>query len=419
MKRLFLVLIILLLSVAAALWFKENNGYVLFTAGPWTLQMSLFVFIGGLLAFWLTLNALWGLVQYLWGMPSEVRRWAGNRQRNKARERLVGGLLLLAEGRNAEAEKAVLQRAEIIELPVLSYLVAAIAAQRRGAWDARDHYLTLAEHGERRAQIALGVLQAQMQVQAQQWEPALAKLNWIRERAPNNRHALRLLAESALALQDWNRLAELLPDLRINHVLTDAELEDLEVRTADARLQAAAVQGYEQIEAVWRGLTREQKRLPTVVALYARNLIAVGQAEQAEQLLRSRLEKEWAPQLVSVYAELDVKPAKQVLAVTERWLKSHPEDPELLYAAGCQALRSEIWSSAKGYLEAAAARTDHPEVLRMLGDLYTRLGESDRARDAYRHALSQTLGEDVVQPLPPVTGQATPTPPTSAAESFV
>lgn len=419
MKRLFLVLIILLLSVAAALWFKENNGYALFTAGPWTLQMSLFVFVGGLVALWVAVNALWGLLQQLWYMPTGVRLWAGNRRRVKAREKLVGGLMLLAEGRNKEAEKAVLQRADAVDMPVLSYLVAAIAAQRQGAWDTRDQYLTLANTGEKRAQIALCLLQAQLQMQAQQWEQAITKLSWVRERAPNNHHALKLLAESALAVQDWECLANLLPDLRMNRVLPDAELEDLEVRTAEARLRAASEQGPEQLEAIWRGFTRDQKRLPSLVARYARSLIRAGQAEQAERLLRNRLEKDWDARLLNAYAELDVKPAKEVFAVTERWLKDHPEDPDLLYAAGRQAMRSELWGSARSYLEAAASRTERPAILRVLGDLYDCLGEPGQARDSYRRALSKALGDEAIRPGLPVVAEPASPPVPAPAEPFV
>lgn len=417
MKRLFLILIILLLSVGAALWFKDNNGYALFTAGPWTLQMSLFVFIGGLIALWVALNTLWGLLQGLWYMPAGVRLWAGNRRRIKAREKLVGGLMLLAEGRNKEAEKAALHRADAFDMPVLNYLVAALAAQRQGAWNARDQYLALADHGEKRAQIALSVLQAQLQMQAQQWEQALAKLSRVRERAPNNRYALRLLAESALALQDWDRLAELLPDLRINRVFPDAELEDLEVRTAEARLRTASKQGPESLEAIWRGFTRDQKRLSAVVALYARSLVRTGQAEQAEQLLRNRLEKDWDPRLLNAYAELDLEPVTPVFAMTERWLKDHPEDPDLLYAAGSQALRSGQLGSARSYLEAAASHRERPETLRLLGDVYDRLGESGRARDSYRRALTQALGDEPVHPVLPVAVESTNPP--APAESAV
>lgn len=408
MKRLFLVLIVLVLSVGAALWFKENNGYALFTAGPWTLQMSLFVFVGGLIALFVALNALWGLLQGLWYMPAGVRLWAGNRRRNKAREKLVGGLMLLAEGRNKEAEKAALHRADAFDMPVLSYLVAAIAAQRQGAWNARDQYLALADPGERRAQVALNMLQAQLQMQAQQWEQAMTKLSWVRERAPHNRHALRLLAESALALQNWERLAELLPDLRMNRVLSEAKLEDLEVQTAEARLRAASEQGPAPLDAIWREFTREQKRLPAIIALYARSLIRTGQAEQAEQLLRNRLDKDWDPRLLNVYAELDLGPATQALAVTERWLQDHPEDPDLLYAAGSQALRSEQLGSARSYLEASVSRSERPGTLRLLGDVYDRLGESGRARDSYRRALTKTLGEEPIHPVLPVAAEPQP-----------
>lgn len=419
MKRLFLILFILVASVAAALWFNEYKGYALFTAGPWTVQMSLFVFVGGFLALWLALNTLWSLFQQLWRMPTGVRRWAGNRRLAKARKRLVGGLMLLAEGRDKEAEKAVLQRADAIDTPLLSYLVAAFAAQRQGAWDTRDQYLALADHGEKRAHVALGVWQAQLQMQAQQYEQAMAKLNWVRERAPHNRHALRLLAECAVALQDWESLAELLPDLRMQRVFSEAELEDLEVRAAQARLDTAAQQGPERIEAVWRGLTREQKRIPGIVALYARSLIGAGRSEQAEQLLCARLEKRWDPRLVNAYAELDIKPASRALEMIERWLKDRPDDADLLYAAGCQALRSEQLGSARSYLQAAARRIERPLILRMLGDVYDRLGESNQARDSYRRALNKTLEGSATQPALPVVASPATAVQTTTAEPVV
>jgi HemY protein len=190
----------------------------------------------------------------------------------------------------------------------------------------------------------------------------------------------------------------------MNQVLSDAKLEDLEVQTAEARLRAASEQGPAPLEAIWRGFTREQKRLPAVIALYARSLIRTGQAEQAEQLLRNRLDKDkdWDPRLLNVYAELDLEPATQVLAVTERWLKDHPEDPDLLYAAGSQALRGEQLGSARSYLEASVSRSERPETLRLLGDVYDRLGESGRARDSYRRALTKMLGEVPVHPVLPV-----------------
>ncbi|MDN5872695.1 MAG: hypothetical protein L0H73_18565, partial [Nitrococcus sp.] len=373
----------------------------------WTIQMSLFIFVGALFALWIALTLLVGLLRRIWYMPAGVRLWAGNRQRMKAREKLVGGLMLLAEGRHKDAEKAVLHRAGAFDMPMLSYLVAAIAAQRQNAWEARDQYLALAEHeGGKRTQVALGVLQGQLQVQAKQWDQALGTLHGVRARAPRNLSALRLLAESALELQDWERLAELLPDLRMQQVFPAAELEAMEVRTAEARLRIAGEQGLEPLEAVWRGLTREQKRLPAVIALYAQSLISVGQAEQAEQLLRKRLDKDWDSRLLAVYAELDIKPAKQVFDVTERWLKDHPHDPDLLYAAGSQALRCELWDNARSYLEAAASGTERPAVLRLLGDLHDRLGESDQARESYRRGLINALGDGAMHPGLPVAKPA-------------
>ncbi|HEX5514916.1 MAG TPA: hypothetical protein VFY81_11000, partial [Gammaproteobacteria bacterium] len=115
-----------------------------------------------------------------------------------------------------------------------------------------------------------------------------------------------------------------------------------------------------------------------------------GRTEQAEQLLRSQLTKEYDPQLVQRYGALPVATPYKALAQVERWLLDRPDDPALLQAAGRLALQANLWGRARSYLEAAIARRPDAASFHLLGILLERLGEPDAARERYRQALEQT-----------------------------
>ncbi|MGD8710316.1 MAG: heme biosynthesis HemY N-terminal domain-containing protein [Ectothiorhodospiraceae bacterium] len=407
MRKLFLALILLLASVAAALWFRDHDGFVILTVGPWTLQTSLIVFVGAVVAVWVVLGLVFGILRGLWGTPRGVQRWLGVRRRGKARREVMTGLVQIAEGRYDDAERQLLHHVDVAEVPTLNYLLAAVAAQRRGSWEARDEYLARADREDRRVRLAVGVLQAQLQVDAQQWEQALATLSWLREQAPGNRRALMLLARCAEALQDWDRLAELLPELRRRGAMDSDALAALERRVFEERLNRAEPSDADAIQRAWDGLSKECRREPWFLARYARGLMQADRQGDAEALLRQQLNREWDDTLASLYADVDVRPAEPIFRNTEKWLRQRPEDPILLYAAGCQALRSELWGRARSYLEAAAARTGRAEVHRRLADLYEKLGETEKARRSYRRALGLDPGRSTMPAVePPAQEQA-------------
>lgn len=409
MRKLFLALLLLLASVAAALWFRGQDGFIILRIGELAIQTSLFVAVGAVVAAWLLLTVAVGLLRRLWRAPGNVRgRWQ-RRRALRARRRLMSGLLQLAEGRYREAERTLGPAAATSELPIFHHLLAAIAAQREGDWTRRDHYLAEADQSDSRAGLAVGLLQAQLQIEAEQWEQALATLSWVRERAPQNRRALTLLARCLQALDDQQRLGELLPELRRQRALPEPELTAVERRQFEARMRAFGPDASaDDIAAVWEELPRDRQREPALRAAYARALMRADCQATAEQLLRGWLREQWDEALVAAYGELAVDPPERAFEQIEGWLRRHPEDPALLFAAARQAARCELWGRARSYLEAAASRTGHAEVHRMLAELYERLGETERARRAYRRAIGLDPGRNSLPPieLPADLGQA-------------
>ena len=269
----------------------------------------------------------------------------------------------------------------------MHHLLAAVAAQRRGEWQRRDDLLVAADAANPRARLAVGLLQAQLQVDAEQWEQALATLGWLREKAPRNHRVLMLLARSMRAVEDYAGLMDLLPDLRREQSLPRAELIAIEQRALDERIGGlGASANADSLGRIWKSLPKARRRDPALQARYARALIDADCPVTAERQLRRWLRQRWEPALVEVYGELPL-PADRVYNRLVGWLNERPDDPALLYAAARQAARDERWGPARSHLEAAVARDDNPTVARLLAELYERLGEHDRARQAYRQAL--------------------------------
>ncbi len=396
MRKLFIALILLLASVAAALWLQEHDGFVILQVGRWSIQDSLIVFIAALLILWLALEAVIGLLRGARRAPRRMRRWLGERRHDRAQHDLLSGLSQEAEGRYLEAERTLLSHVRSADVPVLHHLIAAVAAQRRGAWDTRDEHLAAADRSTPDADVAVGLLQAQLQLEAEQWEQAIATLTWLRDRAPNNRRAVGLLAPCLLALGDYDRLWHMLPDLRGRGTLPEPRLVELERRVISERFTHAAAVGGGDLKALWRRLDREQRRETELRAVYANALIDAGREGEAERDLRAWLRRRWDDRLVSVWGRLGAVNGERVFAQTERWLKEGPQDVWLLEAGGRQAMSAELWGRARTYLEAAAARSSRAEVQLLLAELYQQIGEPERARQAYRRVLGLEAGRNAL-----------------------
>ncbi|NLO81133.1 MAG: heme biosynthesis protein HemY [Xanthomonadaceae bacterium] len=392
MRKLILALLILLLSVAAALVLYRWGGLVIITLGEWTLQTSVLFFVLALVAALALLQLAVALLRGLFGVPGRLGQWRQQRRERQVRNRLIKGLLRLAEGRSEEAEKLLTWNVHLSEAPLLHYLGAAIAAQRQGAHEQRDAYLAQADKSSPKASLAVGLIQAQLQLEARQWEQALATLHYLHDLAPNHPRVQAMLLRACEALGEWKRIELLLPAARRQKAVSSGELSRLEWTAALRRLQQAQAQGAAAVEAAWNSLDRRLRQDTDLEIVYVDGLAANGQGEQAERLLRTRLNKSYDPRLAQRYGQLPLAAPEKALSQVEKWLLERPDDPVLLQAAGRLALQARLWGRARDYLEAASARQSAPDALYLLGRLLEQMGELEPARERYRQALERLSG---------------------------
>ncbi|MBA1146801.1 hypothetical protein H0Z60_06980 [Ectothiorhodospiraceae bacterium WFHF3C12] len=394
MRKLFLALILLLLSGAAALWLRGQDGYVVLVAGSWRVETSLILFAGAIAAAFILLWLALGLVMRTVRLPGGVRRWLRYRREGRARDRLINGLLAAAEGRYRDAEGLLEKAAAEPRIRLLGRILGAEVAQRAGDYARRDEYMALADEAGasrgRKDRFALRLMQADWYAEAGQWEQALATLTALRESQPNHPRVLALLRDAYLALEDWDSLAELLPALKRAGAMTDDAHAALERRVALARLGHARGEPA-SLQAVHEALPKSLRREPDVVLAFADAALADDRDDLAEPALRRALGRAWDESLVACYGRMGPEMADTALKHAEDWLKSRPEDPELLLAAGRLAAQRELWGRARSYLEASISRRERPDALRLLGEIQHRMGDEAAARESRQRALALAL----------------------------
>ncbi len=399
MKLLAFILAVLFAGVLVALYALEDPGYVLITRAPWSLEMSLTLFLPLLLVAFAALAATLYILVRLARIPQDVEHWRATRHARRARKALIQGLVHLAEGAWAEAEAELLAGLRHGDVPLLNYLGAAQAAQNLGNNEKRDEYLAAAHKLAPRAALAVGMSQATLRLQAGQLEQALATLAELRQQAPRNAQVLKLLAQVHEALNDWTGLAELTADLRQQHVLPPREIDALELKAHSELLRQPLPSGsLTVLTRAWNAVPKHLRKHPTMVLAYARHLVQQDEMDNAEKILREAIESSWDDMLVDLYGRVHASHPADQLETAEDWAMSHPEDPRLLLAIGRLAMRVRQSDKARTYLERALALHASAETYRELGELLEQSGEKDKALDCYRRGLDALVAEARVTP---------------------
>lgn len=383
-RLLILLLIALLAGVGLSLGLQYDLGYIRISLGHYLIETNFWVGLVLLVALVVLLLGLAGLVRKLTQGTSTITHWLARSQQRRARKRTTEGLLAMAEGNWPQARQRLEASAEHADTPLINYLAAAQAASETGDHDAVDELLRKAYESTPGSDLAVGLTQAQLQLNAGRLEQALATLIRLRKQAPNHPFVLKLLKNAYLRLEDWRALSQLLPEIRKRELGDPAELDRMERTVWHNLLQKAASEAarmdtssLEPLTRLWAELPGSMRRDEHTIRVYAELLARGGDEAQAETLLRKVLRNHWSDELVALYGRLcGAKPDEQLLAA-ERWLQDRPNNPELLLALGRLSLRNELWGKAREYFETSLQLRRSHETLAELSRLNAHMGHDE------------------------------------------
>jgi HemY protein len=422
MNRLLYILLISAISIIGFSMYKQKDlGQVSLIFAGFSFETNLVVFIAAILSIlflFLLINQSWLYIKSAYTTIGNKRRL---RLQDKARISLTTGFISYAEGRFEQAEKILLQHIKFSDNKFITYLSAARAAQKQNGHERRDEYLRKAIMETPDADIAIALTKAELQLAHEQNEQALATLQQLHKLAPSHAYVLTLLANAYEQLQEWDRLEKLIPALGKHCSLSSETLLSFEIAACQGQLAALVKHRNSKLLIdFWSKTAGHLKLLPQLMEFYARQLILVDAAGEAEKVLRLFLDKNWHDSTITLYSELDVLVDNTQLEMTENWLADHQQNASLLLSLGKMCAAMSLWGKARSYLEASIAIDPMPETyLKLARLLEEHMNEAEVAQEYYRQGLhlladNTSTGNNSEENMLPVNRDVLSTSPSSS-----
>jgi HemY protein len=371
----------------------NSAGYVLIGIEQWSIETSLFVFLGILVVLFLVMYISLRLLGWSFRLPKQIRKRVETNKLNISQQALIKGLVDSAEGNWENAEEILIKHASNSGAPLIHYLTAARAAQSRGAMDKRDEYLQIAaQHGDN-AEIAVGLTQAELNLSGEQYEQALETLTRLHSMNPTHASVLRLLHLTYQHLGDWQALRSLIPSLNTHKVLMEAELKLVETEVFSNLLKEAAEQkNSAELRRLWADMPLSIKVMKGVAAIYFAAMIDAGTGAEIEAELVKNLSSNWSDTLLVLFGNIQSSNPILQLETAERWLIGHADDAVLLMVLGKLSGQRSDYVKAERYLKQSIALEPNVQSYRLLGDLALTQGDSNTASQFYKQGLELAAG---------------------------
>jgi len=389
MKLLLLFIVALLLAAGVASYTTSESGIVLITILDWTVQTSTTFFLVMLIVIFVLIYFSIRIFLQIWDTPGELRRWKKQRRQQLSEQYLTRGLLALVEGRWKVAEEALVKGVRYTKTPLINYLCAARAAQRQGKITRRDQYLGLAHTTGPDAKIALGLTQAELQINQQQTELALATLTHLHEQQPAQKQVKVLLLKTYTEMEAWKDVLKLLPELERAKLLSKENIIAAQLQAyAGLMRETGSNANKRQLENIWLSIPKKMRRELHLLEVYTTEKLKFADTKDCEPLLKQALKIRWDAGIIRLYGLVEGKDPARQLAFAESLQAGHAHDPLLLLTLGRLSIRNSLWGKARTYLKECIAIHAMPEAYRELAVLLERQGDYSAAASYYQQGLS-------------------------------
>jgi len=408
MKWKIAVLVALVIGAVGGSWLKNLPGFVIIAYEKTSYEMRLWIAVAILLIL-LTVLVLIGIfIHSLVSGATRVKGWQGGRHWKKARKQTIKGMLAFAEGRWKQAEKIMNTAAKNSDSKLINYLIAAQSAQHQNEEDRRDSYLRLAHKSEPEATVAIGLTQAQLQLENHQLEQALATLNNLRIKHANHPFILKLLCKTHQQLQDWKAIIELLPVIKKQKIFDDVTIAKIEQDSVRGILEFESKNGdLDSIQNTWKNFPSAYKKVNENILCYVKLLIEFNFLDEAERLIKPLFKQNPSAEVIDLYGRIKSSDISKQFTFLESWLKNNSQAPNNSYLAlGKVAFELELWGKARFYLERALRVEPNAESYFMMAETLLRLDDEEHAATCYKQGLEFVVHPEKTKQLSPIEKQS-------------
>ena len=400
MRKLLFLLVLALLVGATAVWLLQfGSGYILFSFAEFTIEMS--AWTGLLIYLAATVLLLWLLLSWRWiAGAGGFRLWWSTRRSARKINQTAEGLLLFASNDWQQSAKLLSESADKSVMPVVNLLFAARAAADNEQFEQARTLLQRLQATYPESRFIADKALAELHLLEDQPLEALQILHTIYTKNPRDKALLRLLTDAYYLADDWVSLQKLLRDLKHYKAISEQDLDSLEQDVYCNLLDSFVLDSTRPIaeqraklEDIWYLTPKKRHKDPQVIASYAASLGRAQSPDKQQALLVKALNRQWHPELVKQFGELESPSPEKQLLVAEKWFVQHREDADLLLALGQICQRLQFWGKAKDYLTAAVRLRPSIQGSICLAAVLEKMGDSKASAEAYRQGLISALKE--------------------------
>jgi HemY protein len=378
----------LLLAVGIGNYAEHDGGRMIVTISGWTIQTSFSFFVISVIVLFLLLYFLLRLLSHFWNIPGQLGSWKKDRSQRLSEKYLSRGLMALVEGNWHKAEVSLTRGAPHSKSPLVNYLAAARAAQQLGEVERRDAYLMQAYKDDPDAEVAIGLVQAELQIKQQQTEQALATLTHLHDQKPKQDQVKKMLLHTYAELKDWEAMLELLPKIQRAGILPREQIQARQLEAYGGLLKQVGIEADKQkLNNAWLNIPKKLRTELHLIEVYTEEKLKLADASDCEPLIHKALKKQWDIALLGLYGLVEGKDLARQLKFAESFLSTHAREPVLLLTLGRLSVKNKLWGKARTYLEESIEINPIPEAYRTLASVLGELGENEAAAVQYQKGL--------------------------------
>lgn len=362
-------------AVAVTLTAKNITGQASLVMPPYQLELPLDQFIIVVIVAFIVFYLLVRFILGVFGFSKRHRH-------KKTDEMLLSGLKAYFEGDFVKAQKntaTALKLANSETIKTISAVIAARSAHKLDQVAARDQYLNDALNqapGEKSLCLAT---KAKFQLDDGHYQDALRSLQLLySEGGLQPTAVLQLELEAQQQGGNWDAVLELTEVLakrqsanktHIKQLRHDAQIENIRSKATDLQ----------SLNQYWLHIPLMEKMDSKLCAAAVRAYSSLGDCAAANRIIEQNVPITWDNNLIELYAECLGSHVNRQIECAEVWLKSRPNNAQLLLTLGKLCTHCELWGKAQNYLEASLSVEPSYKAHFALAQLNEKLGKHELA----------------------------------------
>jgi HemY protein len=381
--RIFLVLVILLISVVIAAMIFDDSGYVMVEFNGWVVEMNVWSLSLSLISIFVGLMLINLLVKTSLAAASGSKSWLGNWGSRKKQKAFTAGLIALAETNYLIAREN-FNQIENDDFAGINLLAAAEAEKQLGQPEQAKRYWRLAATYEK-STLAATLCLIRDALQHHLPDEAMTLIQGLNEKQQAQTPVLKLWAQALGQAGKWQELKGKLKGWK-KALGNDYELL-MQQASKGHFAEIASKEGAGQLKENWKSLPRSTRKDPAQQAAYIQQLIDQGMYGDAELALVEYQSSAPHPLLIPLFKLIKLPNPAASIKKLEAWLKQDNLNVELLSALGHIAFNANDKQLAEKALAKAIKLGNQRDDLVLMASMKESQDDQKQALQLYKQSM--------------------------------